>query len=69
MKESPLIQAALAVAEQYGGIEGEHHKTWVIDRMVRALLGTPEAYAAWVVAMKAGADGPETYQWDEGIAP
>jgi len=28
-----------------------------------------EEYEAWVKAAKAGDDGPETYEWDEGIAP
>jgi hypothetical protein len=51
--------AALIVAHHYGTIDGDHHKAWVIDQMVRALCGT-ELYAEWV---KAHPD------WDEGIAP
>ena len=61
------VSAALEVAERFGGIDGDHHKTWVIDQMVRALTG--KGYAAWVADMKDGADGPNTYDWDEGIAP
>jgi hypothetical protein len=61
------VAAALTLIEQYGGIDGEHHKTWVIDQIARALLG--DRYPQWVVEMKAGEDGPETYSWDEGIAP
>jgi hypothetical protein len=30
---------ALAIAMRYGGIDGAHHKDWVIDQMVRALTG------------------------------
>jgi hypothetical protein len=30
---------ALAVAMRSGGVEGEHHRTWVIDQVVRALTG------------------------------
>lgn len=75
-----------------GGCDGEHHKQWVIDQMVRALTGCPmvmvlnpsanggaglmvEAqgesaeYRQWVADVKAGEDGPETYEWDTGIAP
>ena len=51
---------ALEIAAQYGTIDGWHHKAWVIDQMVRALIGTPEAYAAW---------RKENKDWDEGIAP
>lgn len=63
------IQAALDVAEQYGGIDGDHHKTWVIDQMVRALLGNEETYSEWVCYCKNGEDGPDTYSWETGIAP
>lgn len=58
---------ALEVAYRFGGIGGEHHKTWVVDQMVRALTGS--RYEEWVRAAKAGEDGPETYDWDTGIAP
>lgn len=26
---------------QYGQIDGDHHKTWVLDQIVRILKGTP----------------------------
>jgi hypothetical protein len=58
---------ALKVIERYGGIDGAHHKQWVLDQVVRILTG--RKYKAWVKEMKAGDDGPETYSWDEGIAP
>jgi hypothetical protein len=58
---------ALDIARQYGGIVGDHHRAWVIDQMVRALTG--DGYAMFVADAKAGKDGPETYDWDEGIAP
>jgi hypothetical protein len=35
--------------------------------MVRALTG--DGYAAFVAKARAGQDGPETYEWNEGIAP
>ena len=35
------IAKALEFANLYGSIDGEHHKTWVIDQMVRALTGCP----------------------------
>lgn len=60
------VDAAVALIEQYGGIEGDHHRAWVIDQVVRCLVTD---YAAWVKAQKDGEDGPETYDWDEGIPP
>jgi hypothetical protein len=90
MSETERIAAALEFAED-GPTDGDHHKMWVIDQMVRALTGCPlvgqtrtdvhgqsytyaiqgesEEYRAWVAGVKAGEDGPETYEWDEGIAP
>jgi len=35
------IEKALDYAIHYGGIDGDHHKAWVIDQMVRALTGCP----------------------------
>lgn len=35
------IAKALEYAVTYGGIDGAHHKDWVIDQMVRALTGCP----------------------------
>jgi hypothetical protein len=61
------IEQALDLAVQYGGFDGAHHKTWVIDQMMRVLAG--EDYDAIVANAKDGEDGPDTYEWDEGIAP
>lgn len=32
---------ALLWIERYGGIDGDHHKAWVLDQIARILLGTP----------------------------
>lgn len=60
-------EAALDVAIRYGGIDGAHHKTWVIDQVVRALTG--DKYDAVIADANDGEDGPDTYEWDTGIAP
>ena len=60
-------QKALDMIEQNGGIDGVHHKDWVLDQVARILTG--EGYVDWVNGVKAGEDGPETYGYDEGIAP
>ncbi len=61
------IDDTIDLAVRYGGIDGGHHKAWVIDQMVRALAG--DDYDKIVAEAKAGEDGPETYDWDVGIAP
>ncbi len=32
-------------------------------------LGMNDAYLQWIKNYRSGADGPETYDWDTGIAP
>lgn len=61
------IETAIEIAVGYGGVDGVHHKAWVIDQMVRALAG--DNYEHVVAEAKDGEDGPDTYGWDEGIAP
>ncbi len=67
MNDAHKIDAALELAFRYGGIDGGHHKMWVIDQMIRILAG--DAYEERVKAECAGEDGPNTYEWDTGIAP
>lgn len=67
MSPEQKIAEALGVIEHFGGIDGAHHKTWVIDQVARALL--QDTYSNWVVCMKDGEDGPNTYEWSEGIPP
>ena len=61
------IAAALDLIVRYGGIDGEHHKRWVIDQVARVLAG--DGYAKLVADACAGKDGPATFAWDVGIAP
>lgn len=61
------IDAAIAFAVQHGVVVGDHHKAWVIDQMVRILAG--DKYEHIVKEAKDGEDGPDTYDWDEGLSP
>lgn len=67
MTDTEKIEKAIELAVMYGGIDGAHHKTWVIDQMVRALAG--DKYDKIVADACAGEDGPDTFEWDCGIAP
>jgi hypothetical protein len=66
-RTSARIDRALMLAMRFAQIDGGHHKAWVIDQMVRELTG--HEYEAWVRRHNKGDDGPDTYEWDEGIAP
>lgn len=67
MSDEEKIQAAIDLAVKYGGIDGTHHKSWVIDQMVRVLAG--EKYEEIVREACDGEDGADTYSWEVGIAP
>lgn len=91
MSDYENAQSALDLILQYGGIDGDHHKQWVLDQVVRLLtgceyhpvaatdatgaeyeyevLGESVDYRNWLRHHNEGEDGPETYSWDEGIAP
>lgn len=63
------IVEALSLIYKYGGIDGAHHKQWLLDQLVRTLVGSDKKYKTWVKHFEEGEDGPKTYEWDEGIAP
>lgn len=52
------IDRAIILIAEYGDIDGAHHKQWLIDQVLRALL-TDEEYEA----ISTGTN------WDQGIAP
>ena len=46
LKDSPFAawapkDWALYFIDRYGGIDGDHHKTWVLDQVARILNGAP----------------------------
>jgi len=56
------IGRALAIAVRYGGFDGDHHKAWALDQIVRALLGCP-------LETKEGADSRGTkYNYETQVA-
>lgn len=61
------IMDALGIILDYGSNDGEHHKAWVIDQVVRKLVG--HQYDGFVKDACAGDEGPNTFGWDAGIAP
>ena len=60
-------QAVVDLISEWGGIDGGHHKQWLLDQIMRKVL--EDMYPKWVAEWEDGEDGPETYEWDEGIAP
>ena len=59
-------QQALDLISEWGGIDGDHHKKWLLDKLVKLLSYD---YEQWVKDYQKGEDGPDTYEWDSGIAP
>lgn len=49
-------------------VDGDHHKMWVIDQMVRILAG--DSYEKLVAMFEnVDEDGEPEYEWETGIAP
>ena len=63
------IKNVESIAFRYGQIDGDHHKMWTIDQMVRALTGTETDYKLWVQDYVYDTETGEEYTWDTGIAP
>lgn len=61
---SETVDKAVKIISDWGQIDGAHHKMWVLDMALRALLG-PEAYEEFVKDYEE--DGE--YHWDKGRAP
>jgi hypothetical protein len=58
------IDQACHLIYNYGGIDGDHHKQWILDQVLKILLG-PEDYDLWLENYEGGGQ----YEWDKGIAP
>lgn len=58
---------AMNLIYRYGQYDGDHHKRWVIDQVVRQLLCNN--YEKFVAFHNDEEDGPDTYEWRTGIAP
>ena len=61
------IKNALETISLYGSSDGACHKQWVLDQVVRILAANQ--YTQWVTNNCNGENGPNTYEWDEGIPP
>lgn len=65
--DADRVELATELVLEHGQEDGAHHKAWVIDQVLRILTG--DQYAEVVADYRDGEDGPDTYEWDEGIAP
>jgi hypothetical protein len=66
MTDKEKIESALDMLISYGGIDGGHHKMWVIDQAVRILTG--DDYEK-VIHDACFVGDEQMYDWDEGITP
>ena len=53
-------EKVLNFINEWGGIDGGHHKQWVLDQLVRIVAG--DGYEEWVAKYSAGDEGPDTYE-------
>lgn len=64
--DSNRVGKALDLIYEWGGIDGAHHKQWLLDQLVIVLSND---YDEWVKEFEIGDEGPQTFEWDTGIAP
>lgn len=58
-------QRVLDLIVDYGSIDGAHHKQWVLDQIIRVIIGVN--YEAFIEAYMRNDEG--NVAWDVGIAP
>lgn len=63
------VDKAIDLVWDYGQVDGDHHKMWVIDQMVRILFGDEEKYKEWVDEYEKSDKHGDKYSWETGIAP
>lgn len=63
MSEKQKYDLACFIIE-HGGIDGAHHKQWVLDQVLRRLMGEM-AYGVWYASI----DPESGEDWDQGVAP
>lgn len=61
------IEEVLNLIFEFGQIDGDHHKAWVIDQIVKIL--TKDKYDEWVRNYVYDEETGDTYSWYKGIAP
>lgn len=65
--------AVLKLISEYGADDGQHHKQWLLDQVVRKLLVTDKNYEVWVehffTEESEACPGDRFEHWDTGIAP
>lgn len=63
------ISEAIELVQGYGQEDGAHHKMWVLDQVLRILMGEV-AYAEFVREYENPPDEDHDFgEWDTGIAP
>lgn len=70
--DSDRIKTALQKILDFGGIDGAHHKQWLLDQVVRILTTNDDDYKRWVKEFQ-GEWQEDTesweYEWDAGTPP
>lgn len=63
MTDEEKINKTIDLIIHYGGIEGDHHKAWVLDQILRILMNEQD-YLNLIKELEENG-----YWYDEGIPP
>ena len=69
MNDKEKIDKVVEMIFDNGMIDGSYHKQWLLDQILRILLG--DGYETWIEEYESEVDknGDQMYEWDKGIAP
>ena len=68
-KQTTKDEDILDLIFRFGGVDGVHHKQWLLDQIVMELTGDEDSYNKWIEEYENDELGIGTYHWDRGIAP
>jgi hypothetical protein len=69
-KQCATCKAVVDLIATNGGIDGGHHKQWLLDQILRTILG--DGYDEWVhdYEFEETDDGGNPgFEWDTGVPP
>lgn len=67
MTDKEKLEAILELAASYGGYDGQQHKQYALDQIIRIVTG--DGYESWVAEYEGDPEDEENhYSWDVGTA-
>jgi len=66
---SERISNCIDIIWLYGHLKNKNHKSWVIDQVLRNLIGNEDDYNEWIKKYEFDEETKTKYKWDFGTEP